>query len=191
MISIQNKRMKTGYLISWFMAILFNPAFSYSQQRLNLKQILDSIEISHPVSKMFDADIRSMDEAAKGAKSWMPPELGVGFFMTPYDSKRWKKMSDMEPGMGSVMISIQQMFPNRTKLNADALYMQSMSGSIRERKQWVLNNLYADARKAYVAWNIIERKRMVVAENEKILEFMIRNAEIRYRNGMEKNKRLL
>ena len=54
------------------------------------------------------------------------------------------------------------------------------------KEQWVLNNLYADARKAYIAWNIIERKRMVVAENEKILEFMIKNAEIRYRNGMEK-----
>ncbi len=46
---------------------------------------------------MYDADIRSMDEAAKGARSWMPTELGAGFFMTPYNPKMWKAgMKDMD-----------------------------------------------------------------------------------------------
>ena len=135
---------------------------------------------------MYEADIRSMDEAAKGARSWMPPEIGAGFFMTPYDTRRWKKMSDMEPGMGSFMVSAQQMIPNKRKLNADAAYMQSMSASAKENRKASLNDLYAQAKKAYYEWIVIEKKKSILKENEKILDFMIRNAEIRYRNGLEK-----
>lgn len=148
--------------------------------------ILDSIELNNPVSRMYEADIRSMDEAARGAKSWMPPEIGVGFFMTPYNTRRWKKMNDAEPGMGSFMISAQQMIPNKRKLNADAAYMQSMSASAKENRKASLNDLYARAKKACYEWIVIEKKRSILAENEKMLDFMIRNAEIRYRNGLEK-----
>lgn len=151
-----------------------------------LSTILDSIERHNPVSRMYEADIRSMDEAAKGAKSWMPPEVGAGFFMTPYNPQLWKNMSDMEPGMGSFMVSAQQMIPNRRKLNADAAYMQSMSGGAREQRKAALNNLYAQAKKAYYEWVIIEKKKAVLNENEKVLEFMIKNAETRYRNGLDK-----
>ena len=136
---------------------------------------------------MYEADIRSMDEAAKGAKSWMPPELGAGFFMTPYNTKRWKAMDNgMDEGMGSVMISFQQMIPNRGKLNADAAYMQSMSGASIEQRKIALNDLYAQAKKAYYEWVVVEKKKLIIDENEKVLEFMIKNAEIRYKNGLDK-----
>jgi outer membrane protein TolC len=151
-----------------------------------LATVLDSLERYNPVSRMYEADIRSMDEAARGAKSWMPPEIGAGFFMTPYNPQRWKKMSDMEPGMGSFMISAQQMMPNRRKQAADVAYMQSMSGVAREQRKAALNELYAQAKKAWYEWVIIEKKKAVLNENEKVLDFMIRNAEIRYRNGLDK-----
>jgi len=48
-------------------------AFSTKAQIIKLDAIIDSITVSHPVVKMYDNEIRSMDEAAKGAKSWMPP----------------------------------------------------------------------------------------------------------------------
>ena len=158
----------------------------HAQTRYQVSTILDSIELNNPVSRMYEADIRSMDEAAKGARSWMPPEIGAGFFMTPYDTRRWKKMSDMEPGMGSFMVSAQQMIPNKRKLNADAAYMQSMSASAKENRKASLNDLYAQAKKAYYEWIVIEKNKSILKENEKILDFMIRNAEIRYRNGLEK-----
>ena len=158
----------------------------FSQRQYRIDEILDSIQAANPIGKMYDAEIRSMDEAAKGAKSWMPPEVGAGFFMTPYNSQKWKKMSDMEPGMGSFMISFQQMFPNSKKLNADAAYMQNMSGAAKEQKATALNEIYAQARKAYFEWVTIERKQAILNENEKLLEFMIENAEIMYRNGLEK-----
>ena len=179
------KNMKCKSLVC-FIVMLGASIVSYSQKQYRIDEILDSIQAANPTGRMYDADIRSMDEAAKGAKSWMPPEVGAGFFMTPYNPQRWKKMSDMEPGMGSFMISLQQMFPNPKKLNADAAYMQSMSGASREQKATALNEIYAQAKKAYHEWVIIEKKQAVLDENEKILEFMIKNAEIRYRNGLEK-----
>jgi outer membrane protein TolC len=181
-INYKNSRCFLKYVVT--AVLLVSSMWATAQTRLST--ILDSIERYNPVSRMYEADIRSMDEAAKGAKSWMPPEVGAGFFMTPYNPQRWKKMSDMEPGMGSFAISAQQMIPNRRKLNADAAYMQSMSGAAREQRKAALNDLYAQAKKAYYEWAIIEKKKAVLDENEKVLDFMIKNAEIRYRNGLDK-----
>ena len=43
-------------------------AFNSTAQTLKLNAIIDSIKVSHPVVKMYNNEIRSMDEAAKGAK---------------------------------------------------------------------------------------------------------------------------
>jgi outer membrane protein TolC len=159
-------------------------------QQLSLNAILDSIQTFNPSMRMYEADIRSMDAAAKGAKSWMPPEVGAGFFMTPYNTSMWKAKEDpmggMKDGMGSFMISAQQMIPSKRKLNADEAYMQSMSSVAKEQRNVALNNLFAQAKQAYYELSIIQRKREVLDENEKILEFMIKNAEIRYKHGLEK-----
>lgn len=158
-----------------------------AQPRLGLSTVLDSIERNNVISRMYEADIRSMDEAAKGAKSWMPPEVGAGLFMAPYNTQRWKSSDDgMEGGMGSFMVSVQQMIANSGKLNADQAYMRSMSGAATEERKTSLNNLYAQAKRGYYEWMIIEKKKVVVQENEKVLEFMIKNAEIRYKNGLDK-----
>jgi outer membrane protein TolC len=154
-------------------------------QTLSLAQVIDSITTSHPVIKMYNSEIRSMDEAAKGARSWMPPQIGVGQFMTPYDVSLWKKMGD-EPGMGMVMVSGEQMFPNKKQLDANEAYMQAMSSVEAEKKKATLNDLVSEAKGLYYEWIMLKKKQAVVAENEKILEFMTKNAEIRYKNGVEK-----
>lgn len=158
----------------------------HAQERVTIGSILDSIERQHPLSRMYEADIRSMDEAARGARSWMPPELGAGLFMAPYNTQRWKPMpGGMDEGMGSLMISLQQMIPNRKKQNAESAYMQSMSAAAREQRGSALNDLYAQAKKAYNTWLVIERKSAILDENEKVLSFMVKDAEIRYRNSMD------
>ena len=154
-------------------------------QTMKLDAIIDSITKLHPVVKMYDNEIRSMDEAAKGARSWMPPEFSTGLWMVPYNPSDWKK-SDMGPGMGQYMIGGQQMLPNRKKQNADAAYMEAMSSVEREKKNATLNELISDARQAYYEWIILEKKISIIDQNEKLLDFMIRNAEIRYKNGLEK-----
>lgn len=97
-----------------------------SQQVLSMQEIQSAIQTNHPALKMLDAEARSMNEEAKGAYSWMPPEVGAGFFQTPYDPGRWKSMNG-QPGMGAFMISAQQMFPNKKRQNAEFAYMNAQS----------------------------------------------------------------
>jgi outer membrane protein TolC len=154
-------------------------------QTMKLDAILDSIRVANPVVKMYDNEIRSMDEAAKGARSWMAPQVGAGQFMTPYNPALWKKEGDM-PGMGNFMLSAEQMIPNRRKLDADEAYMNAMSAGEKQKKNATLNELLNDAKHFYYGWAILQKRKIVLLENERILEFMIKNAELRYRNGMDK-----
>ena len=164
---------------------LFLPVKFISAQTLKLDAIIDSITASHPVVKMYNNEIRSMDEAAKGAKSWMPPEFSTGLWMTPYNPNLWKK-TDMGPGMGQYMLGGQQMIPNKKKQNADAAYMQAMSSVEKEKKNATMNELVNDAKQLYYEWIILEKKLATISENDKILDFMIKNAELRYKNGLGK-----
>lgn len=150
---------------------------------LSLPEVLAEIQSKNPSLKRYDAEIRSLDEAAKGARSWMSPELGTGFWMVPYNPKYIKGENGMG-GMGQYMISGQQMFPNRKRQNAEAAYMGNMSTVTREQKEATLNDLYAEAKKNYYQWGIIERKLAVLTENEKLIDFMIKSAEIRYKNNV-------
>jgi outer membrane protein TolC len=56
----------------------------------------------------------------------------------------------------------------------------------REKKNATLNELISDAKQFYYDWIILEKKIIILDQNEKLLDFMIRNAEIRYKNGLEK-----
>jgi len=153
---------------------------------MSLEEVLQNIQNNHPSVKMYDADIRSSDEAAKGAKSWMPPELGSGLWMVPYNPSYWKKTADGMNGMGQYMVSAQQMFPNKKEQQANAAYMQAMSSATTETKQATLNELYAAAKGSYYNWMMLEKKLKVLEDNQHILEFMIQSAELRYKNNLGK-----
>ena len=156
-----------------------------SQQVLTMQEIQSAIQTNHPALKMLDAEARSMNEEAKGAYSWMPPEVGAGFFQTPYDPGRWKSMNG-QPGMGAFMISAQQMFPNKKRQNAEFAYMNAQSSVELQKKDVIVNELLFTARKNYYDWIVLEKKLKVLDENDKLLKFMIQSAEIRYKNGLGK-----
>src|SRR5437016_2311634 len=107
--------------------LLAGTLLSAGAQTVTLDSIIAAIGKSNPELKMYDAGIRSSDEAAKGARNWEAPLLGTGFWMTPYNPRDWKKGSDGSPGMGQYQLSFQQMFPNGKKLDADEKYMKSVS----------------------------------------------------------------
>jgi cobalt-zinc-cadmium efflux system outer membrane protein len=144
-------------------------ALSVKAQQLKLDSILNEIHRVNPQMKMFDADIRSADEAAKGAKSWMAPELSSGFWMAPYKTSLWKRQADGTTGMGQYMISAQQDIPNPARLNADVKYMESMSAVDKQRKNAALNELIAEAKKNYYEWVIIKKKISILDQDEKLL----------------------
>ena len=174
---------RTFFMISWLLLLAIT---ADSQEKLSLEDIFSSIINNHPDLKGYDAQIRSLDEAAKGARNWEPPLLSSGLYMTPYNPSLWKKMSDGTKGMGQYMISVEQMFPNKKMQNAEQRYMQSMSGVEAEKKDATINELYAQAKKNYYQWIIAEKKLNVLDQDQKILDFMIKDAELRYKNNLGK-----
>lgn len=151
----KNYFMKKVFYLFFGLTVLFVRP-TYAQKTTDIGSILDSIQLSNPTLKMYDAEVRSLDEAAKGAKSWMAPELSSGFFMTPYAPRYWKSMNG-QPGMGQYTIAAQQIIPNPKRLNADYKYMSSMSSVEKEKKGYTLNQLYADAKKNYYEWIVIKK----------------------------------
>src|SRR6266480_2650679 len=175
-------RRKLIILLFFFLFVEFTQA----QEKLSLDTIFSAIKNNHPNLKSFDAQIRSLDEAAKAARNWESPELGTGLWMTPYNPNLWKKQSNGNTGMGQYMISAQQIFPNGKRLDAEQHYMQAMSSVEKEKKNASLNELYATAKQNYFQLIIIAKKLAVLDQDEKLLDFMIKNSELRYKNNLGK-----
>ncbi|MGN6603830.1 MAG: TolC family protein [Ginsengibacter sp.] len=175
--------MKKYISIIVFLLVFSN--MTKAQQVLKLNDVLSAIKENNPALKVYDAQVRSLDEAAKGAKSWEAPTFGAGFFMTPYDISL-TKYSGTQKGMGAFMVSAEQMFPNKKEQQANAEYLQSLSSVNKEKKQFSLNGLYAEAKKNYFDWIVIQKKMSVLDDNEKLLNFMIESAELRYKNNLGK-----
>lgn len=154
-------------------------------QTLSLDNVLSTIKTNNPQLKMYDADIQSMDAAAKGAKSWMPPQVETGFFMTPYNANMWKA-TEMNPGMGSYMLGVTQMIPNASKLKADSNLMKAMSSVEIENKNYTINQLKALAKTNYYQWLVLNKKIKIANDNLLLLDYMIKSMEIRYQYNMDK-----
>lgn len=154
-------------------------------QTLSLDNVLSTIKTNNPQLKMYDADIQSMDAAAKGAKSWMPPQVETGFFMTPYKTKMWKS-NEMNPGMGNYMLGVTQMIPNASKLKADFNLMNAMSSVEKENKNYTINQLKALAKTNYYQWLVLNKKIKIANDNLLLLKYMIKSMEIRYQYNMDK-----
>lgn len=160
-------------------------ATNLAAQTLSLDNVLSTIKTNNPQLKMYDADIQSMDAAAKGARSWMAPQVETGFFMTPYNSKMWKA-NEMNPGMGNYMLGVTQMIPNASKLKADFNLMNAMSSVEKENKNYTVNQLKALAKTNYYQWLVLNKKIKIADDNLLLLDYMIKSMEIRYQYNMDK-----
>jgi outer membrane protein TolC len=169
----------------YFVLVLILSCITVKAQTLSLEKVLTNIKTNNPQLKMYDADIQSMDAAAKGAKSWMAPQVSTGFFMTPYNTQMWKA-DEMNPGMGNYMIGFTQMIPNSSKLKADFNYMNAMSSVEAENKNYTSNQLNALAKTNYYQWLIANKKIKIANDNLLLLEYMIKSMEIRYQYNMDK-----
>ena len=167
------------------LSCLIISANNLAAQTLTLENVLGTIKTNNPQVKMYDADIQSMDAAAKGAKSWMSPQVETGFFMTPYNIKMWKA-DEMNFGMGNYMLGVTQMIPNASKLKADFNLMNAMSAVEKENKNFTINQLKALAKKNYYQWLVLNRKIKIANDNLLLLDYMIKSMEIRYQYNMDK-----
>ena len=156
-------------------------------QAWSLDSIFYTIETQNPELKRYDAVVKAMDAYAEGAKSLDPPQVGGGFWMTPYNPMMWKPEGNTGfLGMGAFMISAEQMIMNPAKLNANATYIQSMSAVDAEMQKVMRNELFAMAKMSYYEWMVMKRKLKVLIDSENLLSYMIQSTELRYTYGMDK-----
>src|SRR5450631_760317 len=167
-----------------FILLLFTNYSGHTQTTLTLDSIYSNIAYNNPQLKMYDAQIQSQDAAAAGAKNWEAPQLSTGFWMTPYDPNLWKRQPNGSTGLGQYMVSVEQMFPNPKKQETEEKYMLAMSSVVKENKNVSLNELRAAAKQNYFEWVIIKKKMDVLDQNQKLLDFVIKNAELRYQNNL-------
>ncbi|MBK8921951.1 MAG: TolC family protein [Saprospirales bacterium] len=151
-----------------------------AQNLLPLDSVLDRIERLHPALQATDARGREFDVVSKGVVTLPPPQVGGGLWMTAYNPARWSE------GMGAVMVSAQQMFPNRKMQQAEGRYMSAMSGMQATEKGVMRNMLFAEAKTAYFDWLVLEKKFAVLEESKRALRLLIESAEQRFQYNREK-----
>lgn len=145
-------------------------------QVISLDSVLHTVELQNPMLQEYDARVRALNTYAEGAKSWMAPMVGAGTFMTPYPSQTLMEERDK----GSWMISVEQEIPNPSKLNANKNFLSSKAAVEGYKRSAEFNQLRSEAKSAYYQWLVLEEKLKVLRENERIIELMLKLAQLRY-----------
>ncbi len=177
-----HKTLKINILCIWLALLQKNAP---AQTPLGLDTILARIERNHPALKVPDARIRELDTYAKGAFALPPPRVSGGFWMAPYSAGRWSRSETGDLGMGSFMVSAEQMFPNRAMQRAEGDYMTSMSAMQSAEKGVMRNMLFAEAKAAYFNWLVLKKKVTVLEESKNLLRLMLESAQERYKFNRE------
>lgn len=145
-------------------------------QVISLDSVLLLIDKQNPMLQEYDNKVKALDAYTEGAKSWMAPMVGIGPYWYPYPGQMI--MDERDKGM--FMATIEQDIPNPAKLNAKRNYFASRASVEEQGRAVQYNALRAEAKSFYYQWLVSEQKLKVLKENERIMEFMLKLARIRY-----------
>lgn len=145
-------------------------------QCLTLDSVLARIA-TNPALQVYDAKISAQDAFANGAKNLDAPKISAGQYQTPYQ---------LNPNTGSFMIQAEQMFTNPAKLRAKEDYMEGMSKVTAADKGDMKNQLIAQAKQYYYERVVLEKKLALLRQTQDLLEYMLKDANIRLTYGKEK-----
>ena len=156
-----------------FFFFCFGQSFA---QVLRIDTILRRIEKNNPMLKMYDEQIKGVNNYSQMTKSWMPPKISTGLWQTPYNSI----------GDGMWMITAEQMIPNSGKQKANYDYMQAMIPVEQQGKSAKKNEMFAMAKQNYYDWIILKKKYDLLVQTDSLLNYIIHVAQIRYSYNREK-----
>ncbi len=146
----------------------------HAQRPFSLDSVLSVVKNNNPMLQVYKSRAEAMGSYAKGARSLMAPEAGGGLWMLPYS-----KVDDPRD-RGQIMLSVQQKFTNPSKLRANQGYLESKAGIERAGEAFTFNELRAVAKSAYYRWIVLEKKKVVLKQNEEIITLMLKIAQLRY-----------
>lgn len=167
--------MKTMRLKIASISLLVGLVVPACAQVMSLDSVLRRVEQRNPMLQEYDQRAKAQDAYTAGAKGWMAPMVGAGTFMTPYPGQTVEEASK-----GSLMITVEQTFPNPAKLAANERYFASRSAVENQGKAKQFNLLRAETKSAYYQWLAAEEKLKVLREGDQILDLMLKLARLRY-----------
>jgi cobalt-zinc-cadmium efflux system outer membrane protein len=145
-------------------------------QRLPLDSVVARVA-DNPALQALVAKASAQDAYATGAKSLDAPKISAGQYQVPYQ---------FSPNGGSFMIQAEQMFTNPAKLKAKEDYMKGVSKVTAEDKNYLKNQLVAQAKQYYYERVVLEKKLALLQHSQSLLEYMLKDANIRLTYGKEK-----
>ncbi|MBS1528331.1 MAG: TolC family protein [Bacteroidetes bacterium] len=147
-----------------------------SAQTLSLDSVLAKVA-ANPSLQAYDAKAKAQDAYADGAKSLDAPKLSAGQYQVPYQ---------LNPNAGSFMIQGEQMFTNPAKLRAKEDYLKGQSKVTTADKDYLKNQLFAQAKQYYYERVVLEKKLALLQQTQSLLEYMLKDANIRLTYNKEK-----
>ncbi|MBW3545497.1 MAG: TolC family protein [Bacteroidetes bacterium] len=155
--------------------LLVSSLAAAQQQPLSLDSILQQVKERNPMLQQYSTRARAREAEAEGATAWMPPMVGGGVFMLPYPGQM------AEAGdKGSVMVSAEQDIPNPARQRANRAYFNSRAALEEASRAMQYNQLRAEVKNAYYSWLVLEKQMAVLKENERIMQFLLKLARVRY-----------
>jgi len=161
--------------------LLFYGAIALKAQdthMLRIEQIFVAIDSAYPQLQLYESKIAAIRSLATGAKSWMPPTFAIDLDRFPYKTSMIKE--EGPDNQAGIMLSLQQMVPNPTKLNAKRKYLASLEDVQRNDLEWQKNTLHFTARLYYYRRYTAERKLKLLKENRDLLNMLIKTARDKY-----------
>jgi cobalt-zinc-cadmium efflux system outer membrane protein len=155
---------------------LMSVATFASAQRLPLDSVLARVA-ANPALLAYDAKGSAQDVYATGARNLDAPKISAGQYQVPYQ---------LNPNGGAFMIQAEQMFTNPAKLKAKEDYMKGLSNVTKEDKNYLKNQLIAQTRQYYYERVVLEKKLVQLQNTQSLLEYMLKDANIRLTYGKEK-----
>jgi outer membrane protein TolC len=164
------------YSISFTLLLFFISTNTYAQQQaVSLDSVLRQVDRNNPLLQQWGTRAKAREATAEGSTAWMPPMVGGGVFMMPYPGQ--EAMPDQR---GSIMLSAEQDIPNPVKQRATRAYFNSRASLEEANRAVQYNQLRAEVKQSYYTWLVLEKKLAVLEENQRIMEFMLKLAKIRY-----------
>ncbi|HLO55126.1 MAG TPA: TolC family protein [Saprospiraceae bacterium] len=170
-----------------FLTLLFLLSLVRAQDTtyISLERLLQQVETNFPSIIQYQYNIQSIQAKADGAKAWMPPTFSTGIMRFPYNLSMLKER-DNPMNQAGIAFSIEQMIPNKSKLNAKKSYLTSLAEIEKSKSEWTKNELRREAKILYYNRYIAEKKQLILKESEGILKLLITTSEEKFNNNQSK-----
>jgi outer membrane protein TolC len=158
--------------------ITTNQIYAQDTAKLGLQDVFGITDKTYPQLQFYESKISAVRSLVEGAKAWMPPTVALALDKFPY---RLSLVKEMVPdNQAGIMVSVQQMIPNPSKLNAKRHYLASLENVQHNDFEWQKNVLHFTARLYYYRRYTAEQKLKLVRKYRDQLNMLIKTAKNKY-----------